>query len=61
MKDACQSPRGLEDREAIRETLSNAFGDIWDDKVYVRFEDECVDCGKPRKEDEQCNTCTLKP
>lgn len=54
-------PNDQEDRESIRETLANAFGEIWDDKVYVRFEDECVDCGKLRMESEQCNICTPKP
>lgn len=55
-------PNDEEDREAIRETLANAFGEIWDDKVGVRFEDECVDCGNPSSEEgQQCRICAPKP
>ena len=29
-----------EDRESIREKLADCFGEIWDDKAHVEFEDE---------------------
>jgi hypothetical protein len=35
-----------EERERVRRIFTEAFSELWDDKAYVRFEDECPDCGK---------------
>ncbi len=32
-------------REIVRSILSSAFGELFDDRVAVWFDDECPDCG----------------
>ena len=45
-------------RQGIRESLIMAFSDIFDDKAFVTFDDECPDCLK--KDTEHSPVCPSK-